>query len=102
MIAAAYVIAILAVSVAARWIYVHIEKSQRVAGTYAERFVMVSDDGTPRELSETEKAHLNGEYEFGDGDRPYIKASYRSLTPDGRMLGYLRRRRLPRGMHIRR
>jgi len=85
---------------AVRWIVVQREKSQRSAGVYANRFVMISDDGMPRELSDSEKAHLNAEYRFGDGNRPYIKDDYRSLTPDGRIFGYLPRRKLPRDLSL--
>jgi hypothetical protein len=97
-----FAIGVLFCVVAVRWTVVRREKSQRIAGVYADRFVMVSDDGTPRELSDSEKAHLNGEYRFGDGNRPYIKGDYRSLTPDGRMFGYLLRRKIPKGIQVQR
>jgi hypothetical protein len=96
----AIVISILACLLLGRWIFVRVEARQRAAGTFANRYVMVLDDGTARELNESERNHLNGEYRFGDGDRPYVKPRYVSLTPDGRMSGYLRRNRLPRGTDV--
>jgi len=61
-----------------------------------ERFVWVSDDGSARELSAEECVFLATPFEGADGGRPYVKESYCSLTPDGRMLGFLELRRLPR------
>jgi hypothetical protein len=93
-------VTILAFLVVGRLILVRIEKHQRATGTYADRFVLVSDDGSARELTEREKMHLNGEYQPGDGNRPYIKSNYRALTPDGHMFGYLRRKKLPTGTEL--
>jgi hypothetical protein len=69
-------------------------------GTYAQQFVYIENDGTARELTEDEKEYLNTEFHPTDGARPYIKFRYRSLTPDGKMHGFLWRRRLPRGMPV--
>lgn len=63
-------------------------------------FIFVSDDGEARELDGEEKKYLSTKFEFGDGARPYIKSYYESLTPDGRMGGYLRRRQLPKRVRI--
>ena len=64
-----------------------------------DRFVWVNDDGSLRELSKDECAYLATPFEGPDGGRPYVKESYRSLTPDGRMRGFLELRRLPRKLH---
>jgi len=95
MTALTIVITVLACLFLGRWIFVRMEVKQRCAGTFADRFVLILNDGSARELNDGEKAHLNGEYKFGDGNRPYIKPRYNSLTPDGRMFGYLRRSKLP-------
>lgn len=63
-------------------------------------YVYVEDDGTARELEPDEVEYLNTKFEFGDGNRPYIKSSYEQLTPDNRMRGYLRRMYLPAGVHV--
>ena len=63
-------------------------------------FIYVEDDGNARELDSDEREYLNTEFLPGDGARPYIKFRYESLTPDGRVSGYLRRRQLPKGIPI--
>lgn len=63
-------------------------------------FVFVHDNGAARELDAEEKDYLSTKFEFGDGGRPYIKAYYEALTPDGRLSGYLRRRQLPKRVKI--
>ena len=64
------------------------------------RYIYVNPDGSARELAEDEKEYLNTRFEGSDGNRPYIKFRYESLTPDGRMIGYLLRRQLPVGVKI--
>ncbi len=59
-------------------------------------YICVKDDGSARELNAKEKEYLNTEFHGGDGNRPYIKAEYESLTPNGLLRGYLRRRQLPK------
>jgi hypothetical protein len=68
--------------------------------TSASLFVWVADDGTAHELNEEQKAYVNTEFHGSDGARPYIKASYESLTPDGRIGGYLYRAQLPDWVRI--
>lgn len=63
--------------------------------------VFVEDDGSARELEADERDALGAEYPPGDGGRPYVKLRYESRTPDGRLGGYLLRRRLPRHLPIR-
>jgi len=73
------------------------EKAAKRAGTYANAFVMVEDDGSARELTAQERDVLNHvDYSLGDGAIPYIKESYDSRKLDGRIGGYLERRKLPR------
>jgi hypothetical protein len=69
-------------------------------GSYANKFVFVEDDGTARELTEDQKDHLNTEYYGADGNRPYIKGRYGQRTPDGKIGGYLKRRKLPRQISV--
>ena len=73
---------------------------QKADGTYALQFVWIEDDGTAQELTDDDKDYLNTTFDGGDGARPYIKWRYRSLTPDGKIGGYLRRRQLPKGMFV--
>lgn len=75
-------------------------RTEKANGSYAQRFVYVEDDGTARELSADEREHLNTEFEGADGNRPYIKLRYRELAPDGKISGYLSRRRLPRNVQV--
>src|SRR5262249_36093894 len=71
------------------------EAKARADGTYARRYVYVEDDGRVRSLTEPELTYLNQTFHPTDGGRPYIKRDYRALTPDGRMSGFLLRRKLP-------
>jgi hypothetical protein len=64
------------------------------------RFVYIEDDGSARELTPHECAYLAMPFDPPDGDRPYIKAHYRSLTPDRRMRGFLERKHLPRRLRV--
>ena len=64
------------------------------------RYVYVNPDGSARELSADEQEYLNTKFEGSDGARPYIKLRYGSLTPDGRINGYLERRQLPGRIEI--
>jgi len=65
------------------------------------RYVYVNSDGSARELTADEQVYLNTEFSGGDGARPYIKFRYESLTPDGRISGFLERRQLPAKIKIR-
>jgi hypothetical protein len=58
-------------------------------------YVSVELDGSARELYEDEKEYLSTKFDPGDGARPYVKMRYGELTPDGRMQGYIHRRRVP-------
>lgn len=61
----------------------------------AARYVHVDDAGAARELTTAECAYLATAFDPSDGDRPYIKERYASLTPDGMMHGFLEREQLP-------
>ena len=64
-------------------------------------FVWVEDDGSARELTPDETEYLGTEFLPGDGARPYIKWRYDTRTPDGRLSGFLERRRLPPHVAVR-
>ena len=96
----AVVVGILALLLVATPIAKRREVAAMRAGTYADAHVFVEDDGSARDLTAQERAHLNGVYAFGDGARPYIKEKYASLTPDQRMSGYLPRKKLPRRVSV--
>lgn len=63
-------------------------------------YVYVERDGSVRELHEDEKEYLQEEFSPMDSGRPYIKYSYRQLTPDKKIHGFLRRRDVPRRISI--
>jgi hypothetical protein len=63
-------------------------------------YVYVDDNGNVRELNAAEEEYVTTAiFPEGDADR-YIKSRYESLTSDGRLAGYLRRRQLPRQIPI--
>jgi len=64
------------------------------------RYIYVNPDGSARELTADEQEYLSTEFSGGDGARPYIKFRYESLTPDGRIIGFLERRQLPARIEI--
>ena len=57
--------------------------------------VYVENSGAYRELTDSEKSHLETDYHGADGSRPHVKLYYRAKTPDGRLRGYLLRSNLP-------
>ena len=73
---------------------------EKEAGTFADHFVYVNENGTARELSADERSYLNTKFYPTDGNRPYIKDSYRQRTPVGDISGYLLKKRLPRRVHV--
>jgi hypothetical protein len=62
--------------------------------------VYVSLDGSVRELSEGEKGYVSQKFMVGDGARPWIKPTYRSVDGWGNLSGYVERRRLPSRIEI--
>jgi hypothetical protein len=73
---------------------------EKDTGTYANHFVYVDEDGTARELTADERDYLNTKFDPFDSGRPYIKYSYKQLTPDGKISGFLLKSSLPRGFNI--
>lgn len=63
-------------------------------------YVYVNQDGSVRELSPKEKDYLNEEFPPGDGARPYIKDSHKSLDGWGSMSGFLPRGKVPSSLVI--
>ncbi|MGY6647582.1 hypothetical protein [Wenyingzhuangia sp. IMCC45574] len=63
-------------------------------------YVYIEVDGTVRELDDEEKNYLNHDFSPADGARPYIKSRYKSLTPDGKIFGFIERRRVPKKIII--
>ncbi|PKV51532.1 hypothetical protein ATE84_3617 [Aquimarina sp. MAR_2010_214] len=63
-------------------------------------YVSVEDDGIVRELSREEQGYLKEKFHPTDGARPYIKSRYNSKTPDGKIGGYIERKRVPQRIEI--
>ena len=63
-------------------------------------FVHVELDGSVRELDEAEQKYLQEEFLPNDGARPHIKTSYKQLTGDNKIWGFIKRKRVPRGIKI--
>ncbi len=76
-------------------------QAARDAADARTRFVYVEDDGSAREITADEAEYLATRFDAEDGNRPYIKHGYDSLTPDRRLRGYLERRKLPPGVAVR-
>jgi len=66
-----------------------------------EEYVWVDDDGSARALTPDEERYLATTFDPTDGGRPYVKRTYSQRTPDGRLRGYLERRKLPRRVAVR-
>ena len=65
-----------------------------------DELVYVNQDGSARELSPDEREYLSQTFHPGDGDRPYIKASYESRDGWGSISGFLPRKRIPRQVKV--
>src|SRR5689334_2156590 len=66
----------------------------------SEELVHINDDGSARELTETEKKYVDTKFSPFDGARPYIKSHYSQRTALGEIRGYLPRREVPDGVPI--
>ena len=66
----------------------------------SEVLVYINDDGSARELSETEKKYVDTEYAPLDGARPHIKTRYEQRNGWGNLSGFLQRGDVPAGMPI--
>ena len=63
-------------------------------------YVYVENDGTVRELDSEEIEYLQTEFEPTDGARPYIKSHYNQLTPNSKIVGFLKRNKVPKNIEI--
>ena len=63
-------------------------------------FVYVDNNGEVRELDKEEMDYLKEQFHPNDGERPYIKTSYKDLTPDGKISGFISRNRVPKNITI--
>jgi|SRR6185437_14243314 len=79
------------------WFFLRRSRRPKEAGF---RYVYVNLDGSARELTAEEREYLSETFSGGDGGRPYIKFKYESLTPDGRISGFLERRQVPAKIEI--
>ncbi len=70
---------------------------EKESGTYADHFVRIDASGAVHELTQDERDYLNTRFHGADGARPYIKDRYWERTPDGKLHGFLLRKRVPRG-----
>lgn len=82
-----------------RWLGRTIDRDMK-AGTYANRFIYVNEDGSARALTPDERNYLNTKFYPSDGSRPYVKSRYDQTTPDGRISGFLLKKRLPRRIQV--
>jgi len=64
------------------------------------KYVHIDHDGSVRELYPDESEYLNQKYHGADGGRPYIKYNYDQKTPDGKISGFIPRRRVPKDIPI--
>ena len=51
-------------------------------------------------LNAAEREYRSMEFIGSDGGRPYNKPNYEAKTPDGRLIGFLERRQLPKTILI--
>lgn len=63
-------------------------------------YVHVEENGTVRELTRQEKGYLKETFHPTDGARPYIKSRYESKNPDGKIIGFIPRNRVPKKIEI--
>jgi hypothetical protein len=66
----------------------------------SEVLVYVNDEGSARELSETEKKYVDTEFSPLDGARPHIKTRYEQRNGWGNLSGFLQRKDVPVGLPI--
>ena len=61
-------------------------------------YVHLGDDGTYRELTADERLYLEEPFHSADSGRPYVKCSLYAKTPDGKLSGFIKRSKLPKGL----
>ncbi len=76
--------------------YVIVNSTEAIKIPYP--YVYIKDDGSFIELNNEDKEYLEENFYPGDGNRPYVKGKYKSKTPDGKINGFLKRSKLPKGM----
>lgn len=64
------------------------------------KYVHVDYDGSVRELYPEEIEYFSQKFGGADGNRQYIKYKYDQRTPDGKLNGYMPRRRVPKEIVI--
>ena len=64
------------------------------------KYVYVENDGSVRELDKEEENYLTEVFHPNDRARPYIKFRYDELTSDGKISGFIERRRVPARIKI--
>ena len=72
--------------------------SSKEAGQSTYPYVYLEDDGTYRELTNEERQYLEEKFDPCDGNRPYVKHRLYAKTADGRLSGFLKRSKLPKGL----
>lgn len=77
------------------WIYYKLKYPPLRKEEPGFKYVYVEDDGSVREVSKEDEDYLNTQFHPTDGARPYIKLAYNQRTPDGRLSGFIERRRVP-------
>jgi hypothetical protein len=63
-------------------------------------YVYLEEDGKFRELTAEERQYLEEVFHPADGGRPYIKHTLYGKTVDGKLSGFLKRSKLPRGLKV--
>ncbi len=63
-------------------------------------YVYINDDGTVRELHQSERDYLETAFYPTDGNRPYVKNSYRSKDGWGSIEGFCLRSNVPSNITV--
>ena len=71
--------------------------SEKEKGLIPYVYIYVNEDGSYRELRDDERKYLEEKFHPADGNRPYVKSTFYSKTPDGKISGFLNRTKLPQG-----
>ena len=66
----------------------------------SELLIRIEVDGSARELTDAEKAHVDTEFSPFDGARPYVKPRYEQRNGWGELSGFLLRKEVPDGIPI--
>jgi hypothetical protein len=74
--------------------------SPEEAGQIPYPYVYVNENGSVRELHESERKYLEEPFDPTDGARPYVKLTFQSRTPTGSVRGFCSRTAIPAGLAI--